>query len=181
MIQRLARMWWLLFLRGILAGAAGVFAIVWPGLTLEMLVLLFGVAALVDGLASVGVGLRGGWGGGPWWEMVVLGMVGLLIGLGTLAWPGVTGLLLLAFIACWAIARGLVEIAGAIALRRVLEGEWLLVLSGALSLGFGILLLTRPGSGALALVVLIGLYLIAFGALSMSLALRLRALSRMIV
>jgi uncharacterized membrane protein HdeD (DUF308 family) len=180
MLQRLARMWWLVCLKGILTAGAGVAAIVWPGWTVWALMILFGAAAIVDGVASIGVGLIGGWTGAPWWEMVVLGLVGVAIGLATLSWPGVTAFLLLAFIACWAIARGLVEIASGIALRRVFEGEWMLMLSGALSVAFGVLLLARPGSGALAVVVLIGLYLIVLGAISTALGLRLRTLARMI-
>jgi uncharacterized membrane protein HdeD (DUF308 family) len=180
MVRRLARLWWLLMAKGLLAIAAGALVIAWPGVTLWELVGLFGASALVDGVVSLGLGLGGGWGGHPWWEMVALGLVGIIIGMGTLAWPGVTVLVLLAFVACWAIARGLVEIAGAIALRQVIEGEWLLALSGALSVTFGILLLARPAAGAPAFAVLIGLYLIAFGATAAALAVRIRTFARMI-
>lgn len=98
-------------------------------------------------------------------------MIGRLTGLWSLVL--VKGL---ALIAVWAIARGLIEIAGAIALRKVIEGEWLLALSGMLSVGFGLLLLIRPGQGALALITVIGLYLMLFGAITAALALRLRSL-----
>src|SRR6188474_1231706 len=118
MIGRLSNLWWMLLAKGLL--------------TLLTLVLLFGAAALADGVSALILGIGGGWSGRPWWEMVVLGLIGLAAGVGTLLWPGVTALTLLALIACWAIARGLIEIAAAIALRKVIEGEWMLVLSGIL-------------------------------------------------
>ena len=179
MIGRLSSLWWMLLLKGLLAMAAGVMTMLWPGITLLTLVLLFGAATLADGVAGLVVGIGGGWTGKPWWEMAVLGLIGIGVGIGTLLWPGLTALTLLALIACWAIARGLIEVAAAIALRKVIEGEWMLVLSGILSVGFGLLLFARPGAGALAVVTIIGFYLIVAGVLTTTLALRLRHVSRL--
>jgi uncharacterized membrane protein HdeD (DUF308 family) len=180
MMGRLSHLWWMLLAKGLLALVAGVLTIVWPGITLLTLVLLFGAAALADGVAALVLGIGGGWAGRPWWEMVVLGLIGLAAGVGTLLWPGVTALTLLALIACWAIARGLIEIAAAIALRKEIEGEWMLVLSGILSVAFGLLLFARPGAGALAVATIIGFYLIVVGVLATTLALRLRHMSHVV-
>jgi uncharacterized membrane protein HdeD (DUF308 family) len=177
---RLPSLWWMLLAKGVLALAAGTVAIIWPGITLFTLIVLFGAAALAEGLSALVVGIGGGWTGRPWWEMVVLGVIGVAAGVGTLLWPGLTAITLLALIACWAIARGLFEIAAAIALRKVIEGEWILILSGFLSIGFGLLLFVRPGAGALAVVTIIGFYLIVVGALATTLALRLRHLTRFV-
>ena len=83
---------------------------------------------------------------------------------------------LLVIIALWAIIRGVLEIIGAIALRKIIQGEWLLILSGVLSIGFGVLLLLQPAAGALAVMWLIGIYMLAFGITTIALSLRLRRL-----
>ena len=92
----------------------------------------------------------------------------------TFLWPGLTALMLLYFIAAWAIATGIMQIVGAIQLRKKLDNEWSLILSGALSVIFGVALIILPGAGALALATIIGAYAIVFGILPVSLSLRLR-------
>src|SRR6187401_2526015 len=86
MVGRLSSLWWMLLVKGLLALVAGVLTIIWPGITLLTLVLLFGAAALADGVSALILGIGGGWSGRPWWEMVVLGLIGLAAGVGTLAW-----------------------------------------------------------------------------------------------
>ena len=111
--------------------------------------------------------------GSRFW-LAIVGVAGIIAGLLAFAWPGVTALVLLLFIACWAIVIGLMQIWGAIQLRKEIEGEWLLVLSGLLSVAFGVILLARPGIGALAVVWLIGWYAILAGAIYITLAFRLK-------
>ena len=106
--------------------------------------------------------------------MILNGLAGIAIGVLTLLWPGITALVLLYFIAAWAILTGVFEIAAAIRLRREIEGEWLLALAGITSVIFGILLVALPGPGALALTWLIGAYALVFGILMLVLAFRLR-------
>ena len=89
-------------------------------------------------------------------------------------WPGLTALVLLMFIASWSIIVGVMQIVGAIQLRKEIEGEWLLVLSGLLSIAFGIMLIVQPDAGAVAVVWIIGWYAILAGCIGIGLAFRLK-------
>jgi uncharacterized membrane protein HdeD (DUF308 family) len=170
----LAKNWWLLLLRGIAGIAFGLLAFAWPGLTLVVLIFLYGAYALVDGVAALAAAISGRGSRAPTGWLVFVGLLGIAAGLATFLWPGITALVLLVMIAAWSILHGVFEIVGAIRLRREIENEGLLVLSGLLSVVFGLLLLARPGAGALALAWLIGIYSILFGVLLTVLALRLR-------
>jgi uncharacterized membrane protein HdeD (DUF308 family) len=176
MLQGVARHWWCLLLRGVCAILFGLLAFAWPGITLLWLAILYGVFAITDGAGALMAGFSGREGGSTWWEMVLVGLLGLASGVVAILWPGLTAMVLLVMIAVWAIARGVMEIVAAVKLRKVLQNEWSLVLAGALSILFGIVLLARPAAGALAVVWLIASFAIAFGILSVILALRLRRL-----
>ena len=103
MLDDLARNWWLILLRGVCAIIFGVLTILWPGLTLFTLILLYGVFALFDGGLAIGAAIMGGTPAPRWW-LALVGVLGIVAGAVTLAWPGLTGLVLLFFIAGWAIA-----------------------------------------------------------------------------
>ena len=172
-----ARNWWALALRGVLGMVFGVFTFVAPAAALAALVLLFGAYALVDGIFNLIAAIRGRGGVQPWWALVLEGIVSIVAGVITFIVPGLTALTLVYVIAAWAILTGVLEIVAAVRLRRELTGEWRLVLSGVLSIVFGVLVMLAPGAGALAMVLLIGAYSIVFGALLLALAQRLRRLS----
>lgn len=176
MLAMLARNWWILALRGMLGIIFGVLAILWPVLTLRILVLLFGAYALVDGFLAVILGIARHQRGERWWAQLLQGVAGIIIGLLTFFWPGATALALLYLIASWEVVTGVLEVVAAIQLRRIIRGEWLLILSGVASILFGVLLFVFPGAGALGLVWLIGGYSIAFGILLIVLAFRLRGM-----
>ena len=152
----LARNWWALALRGLVAVLFGIMAFAWPGITLGALVLLYGAYVLVDGVFAVAAAISGRPGGMPWWALLMEGLAGIAVGIMTFAWPGITALVLLYLIAAWAIVTGIFEIVTAIHLRREVRGEWMLALSGVLSILFGLALVVNPGAGALAVVWLIG-------------------------
>lgn len=174
MLHALARNWWLLLLRGIAGIVFGVLAFALPGLTLVTLIILYGAYALAGGVFAIAAAIMGPGGTGPRWWLAVAGLCGVVAGLLTFMWPGVTTLVLLLFIAGWAIATGILEIVGAIQMRREIDNEWMLILSGVLSVLFGLAIAIMPGAGALALVWVIGAYALVSGALQIALALKLR-------
>jgi uncharacterized membrane protein HdeD (DUF308 family) len=173
MLDALARNWWVLLLRGIIAILFGVATFVWPGITLITLVLLYGAFAFADGVLAIIAAIRGGVPAPRWW-LALIGVFGIAAGVLTAVWPGITAVVLLLFIAFWAIASGIMQIVGAIKLRKEIDDEWLLIASGVLSVLFGCLLVFQPGAGALALVLVIGSFAILYGILLVMFSLRLR-------
>jgi uncharacterized membrane protein HdeD (DUF308 family) len=176
MIDMLTRNWWVLALRGVLAIIFGILAFVWPELTLLTLIYLFGAYALVDGIFAVIAGIRSYGRNERWWALLLEGVLGIVVGVLTFVWPITTGLVLLYFIAAWAIVTGILEIVAAIQMRRAITGEWLMILSGIASIALGVLLVLFPGAGALGLTWLIGAYAVVFGILFIILAFRLRGM-----
>lgn len=173
-----ARSWWALALRGFFAMLFGVAAFLWPGMTLQVLVLLYGAFALANGVFSL-IAAFAGWGWDRRWGAALLleGIAGIAVGVLTFAWPGITALVLLYLIAAWAVLTGIFEVVAAVRLRSAIRGEWLLALSGILSVVLGVALVMAPQTGALAVVWLIGTYAFLYGGLLLALALRLRSLS----
>jgi uncharacterized membrane protein HdeD (DUF308 family) len=164
--------WWLLALRGVASILLGIAAFVVPGITLLVLVILFGAYLLIDGVLAIVAGAMG-----RSWLLVIEGAAGVIAGLLTFVWPGITAVVLLILTAAWAIVTGVAELVAAYRLRRIVRNEWLLILLGVASIIFGILLVIRPSAGLLALVYLIGAYCLVFGVLLVALALRLRSIS----
>jgi uncharacterized membrane protein HdeD (DUF308 family) len=177
MLVMFARKWWVLALQGVLSLIFGLLVVALPLLTLQTLILLFGGYVLVNGVLSVIEGITA-YGRERWWLSVVQGIMSIFIGIFTFANPGATALVLLFTIAAWAFVTGIFEIVAAIQLRRFIEGEWLMILSGIASIAFAVILFLFPGEGALALTWLIGVYAIAYGILLVIIGLRLRAFSR---
>lgn len=172
----LARHWWVLLLRGLIAIAFGVLAWFQPGVTLAALILLFGVYVFADGILGVGTAIAGRKQHEHWWVLLLWGLVGMAVGILAFMAPGITALALLFYIAVWAIATGVLEIVAATRLRKEIAGEWLLVLGGLASVVFGAVLVARPGVGALAVIWLIAAYAVLFGILLVLLAFRVRGL-----
>jgi uncharacterized membrane protein HdeD (DUF308 family) len=173
LLHAMAGNWWLAVLRGVAAIIFGILAFAWPGITLLTLVLFWGAFALVDGVLAIIAAVKGGNPMPRWW-LAIVGIAGIAAGALTFLMPGLTALVLVTFIAVWAIVLGVMEIYGAIKLRKEIEGEWFLILNGALSVVFGILLLWRPGIGALALVWIIGAYAIILGVIYIAFGLKLK-------
>jgi len=174
MLENLGRNWGWVALRGIVSVLFGLFALAWPGKTLAALIIVWGAFALADGVLSLIHAFRVRDQGKPFWSLVIVGLLGIAAGIVTLVWPAMTAIVLLMFIAAWAFVTGIFEIVAAIRLRKEIENEWLLGLSGLLSVVFGILIFLNPGQGALALVWVIGAYALFFGILLIVLALRLK-------
>ena len=174
----LGRDWALIALRGLLAVIFGVLAIAWPLITVWTLSMLWGVFALADGAFACGTGWRLHKQGVRWWPYLAFGVIGVLAGLVAIIWPGITALALVYVIGFWAACGGLSLIVAAFRLRKEIEDEWFLALSGLLSLIFGLLLLFRPLDGAVAIAWTVGFYAIFFGVLLLMLAFKIRARAR---
>jgi uncharacterized membrane protein HdeD (DUF308 family) len=174
LLDQLAANWGWIVLRGAAAVIFGVLAFAWPGVTLIVLTLWWGAYALAEGILALIAAFRVRDGGRPMWMLVVIGILGIAAGLLTFLWTTMTALLLLTLIAVWAFFMGIFQIVAAVRLRKEIKNEWLLALSGVVSVLFGTLMLARPGEGALALVWVIAAYSIVFGVLLIVLALRLK-------
>ena len=170
----LTKNWWLVVLRGVLAVLFGLTAFLWPGLTGLVLVLLFGVYALSDGVVAMATGLTHVKDTPRWWVFLLEGLIGIGAGIAAVIWPETVAVALIALIAAWAVLTGAFEIAAAIRLRREIDNEWLLFLGGLLSIAFGALLILQPAAGGLALIWLIGSYALIFGVLLIVLGFRLK-------
>jgi uncharacterized membrane protein HdeD (DUF308 family) len=174
LLERLAENWWLLLIRGIVAVAFGIAALVWPGKALLVAVFLYGAYAFSDGLlALIAAFSRRSSGASTWW-LVLMGIFGMLAGVIAFVWPGITALILVLVFASWAVLMGVLEIAGAIELRKEIDNEWWLILGGVVSIVFGLLVLANPGMGAVALVWLMSFYALILGSSWIALAFRLR-------
>ena len=176
MLENLSRYWWLVVLRVVAAVIFVILAFIWPGMTINVLIILFAAYALVDGVSTIITAISHRQTNDRWWVMLIQGLIGIAAGVVAFLNPGMTALVLLYFIAVWAIITGVTEIIAAIRLRKEIEGEWLLALGGALSVLFGLLLIIFPGSGVLAVIWLIAGYSIIFGILLIVLGFRLRGM-----
>ncbi|HKZ05921.1 MAG TPA: HdeD family acid-resistance protein [Methylomirabilota bacterium] len=176
MLMTLARNWWAIVLRGVCAVLFGVAAFAWPGLTLAVLVIMYGAYALVDGVLAVIAAIAARQPGRFPWGVLLAGLAAIGVGALTFAMPGLTALALLYLIAAWAIFRGVFEVIAAVQLRREIDHEWLLAASGVLSILLGLFLIVSPGAGALALLWAIGGMAIVVGVIMIGLGFRLRGL-----
>jgi uncharacterized membrane protein HdeD (DUF308 family) len=162
--------WWALLIRGIAAIIFGALCFAMPGVTIRVLIWLFGAFALVDGVFGLIAYLQAKKAGEDHGGLLFEALVGIAVGLAVLFWPGLTAVVLLYFIGGWAIMRGIFEIVAAVKLRKVIKGEFWMILGGIVSVLFGITLFARPGVGALAVIWIIGVYAIIFGIVLVGLA-----------
>jgi uncharacterized membrane protein HdeD (DUF308 family) len=177
-LDYMSRQWKLLVLRGVLAIGLAVVAFTRPGITLLVLATLWGIYALADGIVALITALQVRDEGRPVWPLILIGLLGIAVGGFTLARPGVTALAILIWIAAWAIGVGVLQVVLAFRLRREISGEWLLALSGVLSVIFGVVTIGNPQWGATVVIYTIGIYAFFFGLLLIALGLRLRGMDK---
>lgn len=175
-VRTLSQNWWLYLMRGVLSIALGVVALVLPGRTLAVVILLFGLFVLINGIVEVFAAIGAAGTNRPWGWRLAAGILGVAAGLAILRWPGITALLVLFLVGIWAIVIGTIGIVEAIADHRELSRAWLVALIGCVSVLFGIAMFAWPTVGLLTLVYLVGIYAIVYGVLSCVLAFRLRTL-----
>ncbi len=175
MLETLGRYWWMLALRGVFAVVFGILALALPGLTVVVMVVIFGGWAFFDGALSLATGVASARRGGRWGALVFTGLLGIVVGLVAWIWPEITAQALLVLIALWALALGALTLLTALTFGRLLGIAWILALAGAASIVLGILLLANPMAGAVALAWMVGLFALLVGVLLIALGLSVRA------
>jgi uncharacterized membrane protein HdeD (DUF308 family) len=175
--RELARIWKATALRGALAIAFAVVILIWPDIGLTALIALFGAFALLSGIASIVAAFkvpsersRRAW-------LAFDGVLGVVIGIVVFVWPDLSALGLLYAIAAWAIASGILDLALALVVPFSSGRSLLLVLSGLLSVGFGVIMFWKPGAGAVALLALVAAFAFVTGAMQIAFALELRRIA----
>ena len=178
LLGKLAENWWLLLLRGLAAIAFGVIAFLWPGITLVALTYLFGIYAIVDGVVAIWAAFNAQGDAATRWWLGLSGVVSIIAGIVAFAYTGITALVLLVFIAVWAIIIGVLQLYAAIQLWKVVDNDWWLILSGLLSIAFGAVLIAWPSTGALAVIWTIAWFAVFFGCMFIGLAFELKKFKR---
>lgn len=168
---------WTLFLRGAAALLFGLAVLLWPGIALAGLVLLFGVYAFLDGFFALVTAFRMADRHAAWIPLLLEGVVGVAVGVIAFRTPGLAAVALVYVVAAWAIVTGSFEVVAAIELRKSISGEWALGLTGLISIVFGWLLLAQPLAGVAALVWIIGIYACVFGFLMLVVGIKIRRFS----
>ena len=171
--------WGWVIARGVVAVLFGLMALLFPTAAFVAMVAVFAGYAFVEGVASVIMSLRSpGRRQRPAWALLLEGICGIAVAVLLLVRPARTILALLLVLGIFAIVTGVMQIAAAVRLRRVMRGEWLLGLAGLVSVAFGILVWAWPAAGALTLVWWTGAYALIFGLLFIGLGIRLSRLHR---
>lgn len=171
----LAEAWWLILLRGVAAVILGVLAFAAPLATIVALVWVWGIYAVADGILSLAAAVTGRGGAAPRWWLALVGVLGLAAGVVAFMNPALVARFFVLIIGFWAVMIGVLEIWGAIALRKEIHNEWMLTLSGAIAVLFGLILLFSP-TALLTLVWLAGFYALFAGVCFIVLAFRMRRL-----
>ena len=174
MLHFLAKHWWVTVLRGAVSLAFAAVAFLMPAFTFNVLVMTIGVFLLADGLLAAWSGWRLRVDDDDWWVAALEGLLGIGLGIATLANPEISAVLLISLIAMWFLVTGAFEIILAFRIRKEIENEWQLALAGAISMAVGVLMLVQPNAGAVSIAWWIGLYALFFGVLMVGLGIRLR-------
>jgi len=175
MIQALSNNWWVFLVRGIAALIVAALAIVSPGATLGALVFVLGIYAFVGGIFAF-VGALSGVAGDRWWAVLLEGLLGIAAGLVIWFMPAASTAAFVYVFAAWAILTGVLQIVAGIQLRDLIGNEVLYIVSGLISLAFGIWVMRSPQQGAVAEVYLVGFYALFFGIAQIAFSMRLRSL-----
>ena len=173
----LARNWWVLLLRGILAILIALLLWFQPAIAIGAAMLVFGIFALIDGVLGVWMAFSHRRTNPQWWLLLLWGLAGIGIGVITFISPPITWLVLLMFLAAWSIITGVLQIVAAVGLRKEIEGEWLLGLGGLVSVIFGAMLVWRPVAGSIAVAWVVGIYAFIWGIVLVMLSFRVKKLA----
>jgi len=174
LVDQLSRSWWIFLVRGLLAVLFGLLALFKPGVTMEALLLYLGAWFLVDGVFKVFGAFSSSTPKDDKWLLGITGLLGILLGILTFTSPLATGLAILMFIAAWAILTGGFEIYTALKLRHEIEGEWVLVLIGAISVLFGVYCVYAPLVSGIGITMALGLFALVIGIVNVVFAFKVK-------
>jgi len=162
-----------LILLGVLGIIVGIIAIAWPGVTISALIILFAIYAFIGaGLQAVRAFSSGS--AGPVFGHLLLALIDLAAGVVALVWPGPTALVLVLVVAIWAFVAGFAEIFAAFGSGESAGTRAMFIVTGLISIAFGVVLSARPDIGALTLALLFGLYSLIFGVSEIVLGVQMR-------
>jgi len=164
-----------LILVGVLAIIAGIVALAWPGITIYALVILFAVYAFADA-GLQGARAFGSRSAGPVLGHLLLGLIDLAAGVFALAWPAPTAFVLVIVVAAWALVSGFAEVFAGFQIGETAGTRTMFILSGLVSVAFGVLLFARPGVGAVTLALLFGLFALIYGVSQITAGIQVRHL-----
>lgn len=179
MFTQIFRNWWMLAVRGVIGIVFGIAALIWPESAMLALVLLFGAFVMLDGIFAIAFSIASQGYFEHWWGILFEGLTGIIIGILTFVWPNITALILLYFISAWAVITGIFETVAAIKFRRVIPGEWTMIINGIISVLLGTLLFIFPAAGEVSIAWMIGIFAITAGIMELIFAFRLRSLLHM--
>jgi len=177
MLETMVKRWWLISLRGLIALVLGIVLLVLdPLIAAELLILFIGIYALLDGIFALIVGIINkpphrdrAW-------LITEGIIGILAGIAILVAPLLAGVIIIYFIAFWALLTGILELVFSIAQWKYIPGAWMILVTGIISVLLGGLILANVVAGAVLLVVIVAVYLVIFGLLLMLLGFSLKSL-----
>lgn len=175
MIEALTSKWWLFLLRGLAAIVVGVIAFVQPDAALTALVLVLGFYSFVAG-ALIFAAAFTGIGGDRWWALLLEGVLGMAVAFVIWFWPLTSAMAFVYFVAAWFILSGILQIMTGVRLRDIIDNEWLYIVSGVVSIAFGVWVFRSPSQGTVATAYLFGIYFLLYGIVQTVLAFRLRSL-----
>ena len=172
----MSKKWWVLLLRGILLLVIGIFSFTNP----LVWITFAGAYMLIDGIGMLWAGFGPQPTGQSRWPMLLVGILGIVAGLIVLGNPIIGGLTLVWVVGAWAIVTGILEIVSAVALRKEIDNEWWLILTGVLAIIFGLLVFQNPLAGAFAIQTIFAAFAIVAGIFSIALAFRMRSFGQQI-
>src|SRR5262249_51044250 len=159
---QVTKMRWALGLNGLLSIAVGGVILIWPGISLDALTILFGAYAFATGIVGLGAALSGAGRDERGW-LIVSSLLGIAVGVIVLVWPDISQLALLYVIGAYAVALGIIAVYGAFRLPIDGSDTALMILSGLVSILFGIVIFAEPGAGALVVLGLIAAFALVTG------------------
>lgn len=174
-LSEITSKWWLLLLRGLAAIAVAIIAFVHPGDALVGLVIVLGLYAFIAGIFAIAVAVAGV-GGDHWWALLLEGLLGIVVALMLWSWPIASALAFVYFVAAWLIVSGIVQVAAGVRLRDMIANEWIYIVSGIVSIAFGVWVFRSGAQGVVATAYLIGWYFLLYGIMQAAVALRLRSI-----